>query len=99
MKKFLPLLLALFFVGGMVNWVSAEDLKQKEKELWTKEFQDIIPKDKIIGVEQFKKVWEEVLVGKRNAYLIDVRSHSEFYAFHIEGTDHIHAGHVYTIPK
>ena len=26
------------------------------------------------------------------------RTHPEFYAFHIE-TDHIHAGHIYTIPE
>lgn len=99
MKKLLAVLVTVFLVSGVVKGVSAEDLKQNEKALWTKEFHDIIPKDKIIGVDQFKKVWEEVLAGKRNAYLIDVRSHSEFYAFHIEGTDHIHAGHVYTIPK
>ena len=33
------------------------------------------------------------------AYLIDTRTHPEFYAFHIPYTDHIHAGHMYTIPK
>jgi len=98
-KKLLAVLITVFLVSGTAHFVSAQDLKQKEKALWTKEFHDIIPKDKIIGVDQFKKVWEEVTTGKRNAYLIDVRSHSEFYAFHIEGTDHIHAGHMYTIPK
>ena len=53
----------------------------------------------MLNVDQFKKVWEEVLAGKKKAYLLDVRSHPEFYAFHIEGTDHIHAGHMYTILK
>ncbi len=98
-SKLLALFITVLFVCGVTNFALAEDLKANEKTLWTKEFHNIIPQDKIIGVDQFKKVWEEVLTGKRNAYLLDVRTHPEFYAFHIEGSDHIHAGHVYTIPK
>lgn len=64
-----------------------------------KSFADAIPQDRIIDVHQFKLAYDEVMNGKKDAYLIDVRSHAEFYAFHIEGTDHIHAGHMYTIPK
>jgi rhodanese-related sulfurtransferase len=31
--------------------------------------------------------------------LVDLRTHPEFYAGHIEGTDHISAGVIYTFPK
>lgn len=99
MKKLLTLLITVLFLSGLINVALAKDLRENEKKLWTEEFHNIIPKDKIIGVDQFKKVWEEVLAGKRTAYLLDVRTHPEFYAFHIEGSDHIHGGHVYTIPK
>ncbi|CAN2042914.1 Rhodanese-like domain-containing protein [Candidatus Magnetomoraceae bacterium gMMP-15] len=99
MKKLLGLFVAVLFISGINTLALAEDLMENEKKVWNEEFYNIIPKDKRINVDQFKKVWEEVLAGKRNAYLLDVRSHPEFYAFHIEGSDHIHAGHMYTIPK
>ncbi|MBW1924658.1 MAG: rhodanese-like domain-containing protein [Deltaproteobacteria bacterium] len=83
----------LVFAGGAKN-----PLRAGEKEVH-KGFAAMIPADHIIGVDQFYKVYQEVMAGKRKAYLIDVRTHPEFYAFHIEGTDHIHAGHMYTIPK
>jgi rhodanese-related sulfurtransferase len=58
-----------------------------------------VPADRIINVEKFKTIVDEVNAGKKNAYLLDLRSANEFYTFHIEGADNIHAGHVYTIPK
>ena len=100
MKRFLILGLAAVFVLGTVGFALAGDnpLRDQEKEVW-KTFESVVPEDHVIGVEQFKKVYDEVMAGKREAYLIDVRTHPEFYAFHIEGTDHVHAGHMYTIPK
>jgi rhodanese-related sulfurtransferase len=82
---------------GMAGGVWAQDLKANEKAVHD-EFVELVPKDKVISVEQFKKIHDEILAGKRNAYMIDCRTHPEFYAFHIEGSDHIHAGHMYTIP-
>ncbi|HMK66096.1 MAG TPA: rhodanese-like domain-containing protein [Thermodesulfobacteriota bacterium] len=99
MRKLLVLLSLVVIFLSLGGVCLAQDPVAGEKKVWTEEFNKFIPRDKIIGVEQFKKVWEEVLAGKRKAYLLDVRSHPEFYAFHIEGSDHIHAGHVYTIPK
>jgi rhodanese-related sulfurtransferase len=100
MKRLFVIMLVLFFgaLGTGLAMAGDNPLEDNEKAVH-KGFADAIPADKIINVDQFHKVWEEVLAGKRNAYLIDVRTHPEFYAFHIEGTDHIHAGHVYTIPK
>ncbi|MBW2285053.1 MAG: rhodanese-like domain-containing protein [Deltaproteobacteria bacterium] len=101
MKKLFVLSIALVFVLGSIGLALAGDnpLRAKEKQLHKSEFVGAIPADKIIGVEAFKKVYDEVMAGTRKAYLIDTRTHPEFYAFHIEGTDHVHSGHVYTIPK
>jgi len=78
--------------------VAADDPVAGEKAVFAK-LKEEFPKDHIISVEQFKKVWEDVLAGKMpNTYLLDLRTHPEFNTFHIEGADHIHAGHVYTIP-
>lgn len=94
------LLLLLFISGLLCGGLSfAQDPVAGEKKVWTEEFHNIIPKDTFIGLDQFKKVWEEVLAGKRKAYVLDVRTHPEFYAFHIEGSDHISAGEMFTIPK
>lgn len=100
MRKSFVFVLALVFILGTVGFAFAADnpLVEQEKMVHS-EFVKMIPKDHIINAEQFHKIYEEVMAGKRKAYMIDVRTHPEFYAFHIEGTDHIHAGHVYTIPK
>ncbi len=74
------------------------DLVANEKAIFT-ELNKEIPADRIITVEQFKAIVEEVNAGTRKAYLLDLRSAPEFYTFHIDGADNIHAGHVYTIPK
>lgn len=100
MKKLFVLALVAVFVLSVAGLAMAGDnpLRAKEKEIH-KGFTALIPADKLIGVEQFKKVYDAVMAGKKKAYLIDVRTHPEFYAFHIEGTDHIHGGHMYTIAK
>ena len=89
---------AVFLVMSVAGMAAAEDLKANEKAVHS-EFVNLVPKDKVISVEQFKQIHDEILAGKREAYMIDCRTHPEFYAFHIEGADHIHAGHMYTIPK
>lgn len=73
-------------------------LRAAERRVY-KDFVAKIPPERIIGVEQFLKIYMEVMEGKRSAYLIDVRTHPEFYAFHIEGTDHIPSGHMYSITR
>ncbi len=98
MKKIIVLLVVGLFVVGVSGAALAQDLGAGEKKVH-EEFKNTVAKDRILTVDQFKKIWEEVLAGKKKAYLLDVRSHPEFYAFHIEGTDHIHAGHMYTVPR
>jgi rhodanese-related sulfurtransferase len=88
------LLLALTFSQA---W--AQNPAAAEKKVLAEDFQKLIPKDRVIGLEAFKKVWEEVLAGKKKAYLLDVRSHPEFYAFHIEGSDHISEGRLFSVPR
>jgi rhodanese-related sulfurtransferase len=100
MKKLFTLALIMIFVVGTAGLAMAEDNPLKAGEKATHgEFKKMIPADKVVDVDQFKKVYDAVMAGTKKAYLIDVRTHPEFYAFHIEGTDHIHAGHMYTIPK
>jgi 3-mercaptopyruvate sulfurtransferase SseA len=100
MRKIFILAVVLIFGLGAAGFALAADnpLVDQEKAVH-KTFTDAIPADRFINAEQFKKVYDDVMAGKKKAYLIDVRSHPEFYAFHIEGTDHVHAGHMYTIPK
>jgi len=100
MKKFAVLVLAVMFVAGTAGFAFAEDnpLRAAEKA-FNKEMGQLIPKDKIVNAQQLHKVWQDVLAGKSDAWLIDVRTDTEFAAFHIEGTNHVQAGHWYTIPK
>ena len=100
MKKLMVLMLALVFSIGAVGLVLAADnpLEQNEKAV-NKSFGELIPADKFINAEQFKKVYDEVMAGKKKAYIIDVRTIPEFYAFHIEGTNSIPSGLMYEIPK
>jgi len=98
MIKLLLVMLISVWMSAPFNAGASDDPVANEKTVFEglkKEF----PPDRIINVEQFRKVWEDVLAGKRQAYLLDLRTDQEFYTFHIEGADHIHAGHVYTIPK
>jgi rhodanese-related sulfurtransferase len=104
MRKLVLILVCSFVAFSLTGIAFAADnpLKANEKKVWQEEFVSQIPKDKLINVDQFYKVWEKAMKDKAyrdSIYLIDVRSHPEFYAFHIQGTDHIHAGHMYTIPK
>jgi 3-mercaptopyruvate sulfurtransferase SseA len=100
MKRLFVFALIAAFALGSAGLAVAEDnpLRAAEKAV-NKSFEDAIPDDRFIDAAKFKAVYDEVVAGKRDAFLIDVRTHPEFYAFHIEGSDHIHAGHVYTIAK
>lgn len=100
MKRLLALAVALFFVLGTAGLAVAEEnpLKAKEAEV-LQGFVDEIPEDAWVGVDQLHEEWLKRKEGKSDAYLIDVRTDSEYRAFHIEGTDHVQAGHMYVIPK
>lgn len=102
MKKVLAVLLALSLALCLASLAAAAEeespLVAGEKAVH-KEFADAIPKDKVKTIDDLHKKWEEVIAGKSDAYLLDVRTHPEFNAFHVEGSSHIHSGHMYTIPK
>jgi len=98
MKKLVIFSVLVAFVLGFAAMAAAQELEANEKKVYD-EFAKLVPPDKVVDVEAFKKIHQEVLEGKRSAYLIDCRTHPEFYAFHIEGADHVHAGHMYTIPR
>ena len=103
MRKLVLLVVCCLLTVSLVGFAYADDnpVKAGEKKVFS-EFQSAIPKDKFINVDQFYKIWQKAMSDKAyrdSIYMIDVRSHPEFYAFHIQGTDHIHAGHMYTIPK
>lgn len=100
MKKILTLVLALALVFCFTGLAAAGNnpLRKAEKAVHA-EFTKLVPKNKIKTIDDLHKKWLEVLAGKSKAILLDVRTHPEFDAFHIEGSSHIHAGHMYTIPK
>ncbi|RLB41046.1 MAG: hypothetical protein DRH12_09130 [Deltaproteobacteria bacterium] len=103
MKKVLVFALALMFVltASGLALAGNNPLKANEKKVH-KSFISQIPTDHLIDVFQLHEVWKKAMADpayRNKIYLIDVRTDSEFDAFHIEGTDHIQAGHMYVIPK
>jgi rhodanese-related sulfurtransferase len=95
----LALMLVVFIAGtGTGALADNNTLKMREAKV-LEEFLNEIPEEKRLNLEQFYMVYQEVMSGTKDAYLLDVRTHEEFYAFHIEGTDHISSGLMYTIPK
>jgi rhodanese-related sulfurtransferase len=75
----------------------SEMLKANETKAW-EQAAATFPVERQLNVQQFKELYDKVMAGKEQAYLVDLRTHPEFYAGHIAGTDHIHAGHMYTFP-
>jgi len=101
MKKLFVLGLAVVFAlcaSGLAVADDAKMLKANEKKAWEKAF-SVFPAEHRLDVRQFKELYDRVMSGQEDAYLVDLRTHPEFYAGHIPGTDHIHAGHMYTFPK
>ena len=94
----ITLTIMLFLSTGTLVFAGDNPLRAEEKKV-NASFAALIPADKVIGVDQFYQVYQDVMAGKKKAYMIDVRTYPEFDAFHIEGTDHISSGLMYTIPK
>jgi rhodanese-related sulfurtransferase len=98
MRKFLVVMLALVFALSMVSLASAKSMLKAHEKAYQKSIAKLVPKKMWRTVNDLYKVWLTNLAGKTKIYLLDVRSHPEFDAFHIEGASHIHDGHWYTIP-
>jgi len=98
MEKILALFVAVIFVAVCGSLVSAQDVKKGEQDFFTG-IEKEIPKDKIKTVDDLNKVWKDVQAKKSKAILIDVRTHPEFDAGHIEGSNLVTLAHVYTMPR
>ncbi len=100
MRKAMTLLLAMVFLLGTAGLATAAGNQLKENESKVRqEFKDEIPEDAWRNVKQLHEEWQKKQKGESDAFLLDVRTDSEFNAFHIEGADHVQAGHMYTIPR
>ena len=103
MKRLIVLMMTTGLILGFFAAIAAaednsKELRANEKEVWS-QWCSKIPADHRIGIDEFKKLYDRVMAGEEDAYLVDTRTHPEFYAGHIAGTNHIHSGHMYTIPK
>ena len=98
-KRIFMALSAILFLSTASLTFAGDNPLQAEQKKVNASFAALIPADKVIGVDKFYQVYQDVMAGKKKAYLIDVRTYPEFDAFHIEGTDHINSGEMYTIPK
>jgi len=87
----------LVLASGSIS-AFGEDLVRAEQAVLARAMARVAP-GRRLRTDQFRKVHQEVMAGTRKAYLIDVRSHPEFYAGHIEGTDHVPAGHLRKLTK
>ncbi|WP_028319989.1 rhodanese-like domain-containing protein [Desulfatiglans anilini] len=103
MKKLAVSVIAFLFLFSAAAVASAADnpLADQEKAVH-KEFSAAIPADRLVDVFKLHEAWTKAMADpeyRKKVYFLDVRTHPEFYAFHIRGTDHVHAGHMYTLPK
>ena len=101
MKRLMVLAIVISLTIGISGFAMADDsemLKANEKKVWKKAC-SAVPAKRQLNLAQFKKLYDDVVAGKKKAYLIDTRTHEEFFAFHIPYTDHVNSGHMYAIPK
>lgn len=102
MKRVFVLIVAAAFVVTAGLAFAADTPMQANEKKVHQSFIAEIPADHMIDVFKLHEVWKKAMADPayhKSVYLIDVRTDSEFDAFHIEGTDHIQAGHMYLIPK
>lgn len=98
MKKVMILTSALFLLLAFSGLGMAQDVAKGESA-FKADLEKAIPPDRIKTMADLHKVWLDVQAGKSKAILIDVRTHPEFDAGHIEGSNLVTLAHVYTMPK
>ncbi len=76
----------------------ASALQDGEKAVF-EEVKKSIPQDKVKNVDDLHAKWQEVQEGKSKAVIIDIRTEAEFDAGHIQDSNNLDSGHVYTLPK
>ena len=72
--------------------------EDEEKKVFA-ELSALIPKDRIVSVDDLYKKWQEVRAKQSKAVILDIRSYAEFYAGHLDGSNNISSGHPYLVPK
>ena len=70
----------------------------EEKKVFA-ELTSLIPKDRIVTVDDLYKKWQEVQEKKSNAVILDIRTGAEFYAGHLKDANNIDSGNPYLVPK
>jgi len=96
MKKGWMLLLALVALLGALP-AQAGVTKDGEK-LFLENLKKAIPQERVATVDALHDKWLEVQAGKSKAVIIDIRTHDEFDAGHILGSNNVDSGHAYTMP-
>ncbi|MGV6825583.1 MAG: rhodanese-like domain-containing protein [bacterium] len=71
---------------------------EEEKKVFA-ELTALIPKDRIVTVDDLYKKWQEVQEKKSNAVILDIRTGAEFYAGHLKDANNIDSGNPYLVPK
>ncbi|MDP3480730.1 MAG: rhodanese-like domain-containing protein [Desulfoprunum sp.] len=89
------IVIACIFAIPVGAW--AVDTQSGEKAV-SAEMKKLIPPDKIKGVDDLYRKWQEVQAGKSKATIIDLRTEAEFNSGHIKNSNNIDSGHAYTIP-
>lgn len=97
MKKAMIVTVTLLAVCALALNASAS-LKEGEKKFLTN-LKQAIPQNHIVTIDDLYKKWQDVQAGKSDATIIDIRTHDEFDAGHILGSNNIDSGHAYGLPK
>lgn len=97
MKRNLILGIAMFSIFVMAFNANAS-LKDGEKNFLSN-LKKSIPQEHIVSINDLYTKWQEVQAGKSNAIIIDIRTHDEFDAGHILGSNNVDSGHAYGLPK
>ncbi len=85
----------LTLLGPTITLAGPED---EEKKIFA-ELSALIPKDRIVSVDDLYKKWQEIQEKKSKAVILDIRTYAEFYAGHLLGSDNIDSGVPYIVPK
>ncbi len=72
--------------------------EEGEKKVF-EELSALIPKDRVVSVDDLYKKWQEVQEKKSKAVLVDIRTHDEFDNGHLLGSNNVDSGHAYSVPK
>jgi rhodanese-related sulfurtransferase len=77
---------------------TATDLKAGEKAVF-EEMKASIPADKIKTIDDLHAKWRDVMDGKSDAKIIDIRTEAEFNVGHILNSSNVDSGHAYGMVK